>query len=151
MVFEEKKDNYLISTDKTKLDFSLIHDFLCNKSYWAEGIPLETVKTAIENSVCFGVYDGDKQAGFARVITDKSTFGYIGDVFVLDDYRGKGLSKWLMECIMKHPELLGFRRWIILTRDAHEFYKKFGFTPVKKPGNYMENHIPDIYLSNQKK
>lgn len=151
MFFEERKDNYLISTDKTKLNISLIHDFLCNHSYWANGIPLETVKTAIENSVCFGVYEGDMLAGFARVITDKSTFGYIGDVFILDGYRGKNLSKWLMDCIMKHPELQGFRRWIILTRDAHGLYKKYGFTPVKKPGNYMENHTPDVYLSNQKK
>lgn len=148
MVFEEKKDNYLISTDKVKLDINLIHDFLCNRSYWAKGIPFETVKTAVNNSVCFGVYDGDNQVGFARVITDKSTFGYVGDVFVLDHCRGKGLSKWLMECIMKHPELQGFRRWIILTRDAHKLYEKFGFTPVKKPQNYMENHVPDIYLSN---
>ena len=132
------------------LDISLIHDFLCNKSYWAKGIPFETVKRSIENSVCFGIYDDPNQIGFARVITDKSTFGYVGDVFILDKYRGKGLSKWLIECIMKHPELQGFRRWIILTRDAHELYKKYGFIPVKKPQNYMENHNPDVYTANQK-
>lgn len=149
MIFKEKKDSYLLSTDKSKLDISFIHDFLCNKSYWAKGITYHTVKTSINNSECFGVYVNDKQVGFARVITDKSTFGYIGDVFILEEHRGKGLSKWLMECIMKHPELQGFRRWIILTRDAHELYRKFGFAPVKKPQNYMENHVPDIYEKNK--
>ena len=149
MIFDEKKDNYTLSTDKSKLDINLIHDFLCNKSYWAKGIPFDTVKTAIENSVCFGIYCNNKQVGFARVITDISTFGYIGDVFVIEEHRGKGLSKWLMECIMKHHELQGFRRWIILTRDAHDLYQKFGFTLVKKPQNYMENHTPDIYLQNK--
>ena len=148
MIFEEKKDSYLISTDKSKLDSNLIHNFLCNKSYWAKGIPYNTVKTSIEYSECFGIYHSGKQVGFARVITDKSTFGYIGDVFIADDHRGKGLSKWIMECIMKHPELQGFRRWVILTRDAHELYKKFGFTPVKKPQNFMENHEPEVYLKN---
>jgi len=150
MIFEEKKDNYFLSTEKSKLDIKFIHDFLCNKSYWAKGILLETVKTAIENSLCYGIYINGKQVGFARVVSDKSTFGYIGDVFVVDEHRGKGLSKWLMECIMKHPELQGFRRWIILTRDAHSLYQKFGFTPVKKPQNYIENHSPEVYLSNLK-
>lgn len=149
MIFEEKKDSYLLSTDKSKLDINLIHDFLCNKSYWAKGIPLDTVKNSIDNSECFGVYFDKKQVGFARIITDKSTFGYIGDVFVTEEHRGKGLSMWVMENIMKHPELQGFRRWIILTRDAHELYDKFGFTPVKRPQNYMENHVPDIYLQNK--
>ena len=148
MIFEERKDNFIISTDKSKLDIDLIHDYLCNESYWAKGIRFDTVKTSINNSECFGVYDGDKLIGFARVITDLATFGYIGDVFVLNEHRGKGLSKWLMECIMKHPQMQGFRRWVILTRDAHELYKKYGFTPVRKPQNYMENHNPDVYLQN---
>jgi GNAT superfamily N-acetyltransferase len=150
MIFEEKKDNYLISTDITKLNLELIHDFLCNTSYWSAGIPFETLKRSIENSTCFGVYDNGKQAGFARVISDLATIGYLGDVFILPEYRGRGLSKWLMECIMKHPELQGFRRWILITRDAHNLYKKFGYTELLKPQNYMEIRVPDIYSEKPK-
>ncbi|HEY3251540.1 MAG TPA: GNAT family N-acetyltransferase, partial [Ignavibacteria bacterium] len=111
MIFVEDRDNFLISTDKSKLDIELIHNYLCNHSYWANGIAFDTVNRSIENAVCFGLYDNDRQVGFARVITDKATFGYLGDVFVLESHRGKGLSKWLMECVLKHPELQGFRRW----------------------------------------
>lgn len=144
MIFEEKKDNFLISTDKTKLDINAVHNYL-TKSYWAEGIPPETVKKSIDNSDCFGVYDNDKLVGFARVISDNATIGYLGDVFILESHRGKGLSKWLMECIMKHPELQGFRRWILLTKDAHELYRKYGFKDIERPDRYMEIVNSDIY------
>jgi len=147
VIFEEKKDNFLISTDKAKLDVNAVHNYLTN-SYWAEGIPLETVKKSIQNSDCFGVYENDKLVGFARVISDNATIGYLGDVFILEPYRGKGLSKWLMECIMKHPELQGFRRWILLTKDAHELYRKYGFKDIERPDRYMELTKPDVYKKN---
>ena len=147
LLFEEKRDNFLISTDKTKLDINVVYNYLTN-SYWAEGIPLETVKKSIDNSDCFGVYENDKLVGFARVISDNATIGYLGDVFFLEPYRGKGLSKWLIECIMKHPELQGFRRWILLTRDAHELYRKYGFKDIIKPERYMELTNSDVYKKN---
>lgn len=145
MIFEEKKDSYLISTNKAKLNAELIHDYLCNESYWANGIPFETVKKSIENSTCFGVYSGNEQVGFARVISDLATIGYIGDVFIISSHRGKGLSKWLMECILKHPALRNFRRWFLITRDAHDLYRQYGFTGLQKPQNYMEVVNPDVY------
>jgi len=144
-LFEERKDNFLISTDKSKLDVNLIHNYLSNDSYWANGIPFDTVKKSIDNAVCFGLYENDKQIGFARVVTDKATFGYLGDVFILESHRGKGLSKWLMECILKHPELQGFRRWILLTRDAQSLYEQFGFTQFHAPDRCMELWFPDVY------
>ena len=147
LLFEEKRDNFLISTDKTKLDINVVYNYLTN-SYWAEGIPLETVKKSIDNSDCFGVYENDKLVGFARVISDNATIGYLGDVFFLEPYRGKGLSEWLIECIMKHPELQGFRRWILLTRDAHELYRKYGFKDIIKPERYMELTNSDVYKKN---
>ena len=149
MVFEVSKDNFLISTDKSKLDIGLIHNYLSKDSYWAKGITLETLERSIENSVCFGLYDGSKQAGFTRVITDRATFAYIGDVFILEKYRGKNLSKWLMETILKHPELQGLRRWMLLTRDAQELYRKFGFKEFHAPERCMELWTPDIYTKNE--
>ena len=146
--FEERKENFLISTDKSKLDIDLIYDYLTHHSYWAQGITLETVKKSIENAVCFGLYENEKQIGFARVVTDKATFGYVGDVFVLEGSRGKGLSKWMMECILKHPELQGFRRWILLTRDAQGLYKQFGFQQFHAPDRCMELWFPDVYKKN---
>ena len=144
-VFESRRNGYLVSTDPARLDLDLIHGFLTN-CYWAKGIPREIVEKSIEHSLCFGIYDSQgTQVGFARVISDFSTVAYLGDVFVLEAHRGRGLSKWMMECIMQHPGLQGLRRWILLTRDAHELYKQFGFTPVKSPGRYMELHNPDIY------
>ncbi len=144
-IFEEIRDNFQISTDRSKLDISSIHNYLSNVSYWANGISLETVKRSIENSVCFGLYENEKQIGFARVVTDKATFAYLGDVFVLEAYRGKGLSKWVMEFMLKHPELQGFRRWILLTRDAQELYSKFGFIKFHAPDRCMELWFPDVY------
>jgi GNAT superfamily N-acetyltransferase len=144
-VVEHRRGEFLISTDSARLDLEVIHGFLTN-CYWAKGIPREVVARSIEHSLCFGVYDGSgAQVGFARVVSDFATVAYLGDVFVVESHRGRGLSKWLMECIMQHPALEGLRRWILLTRDAHGLYSQFGFTPVKAPERYMELHRPKIY------
>jgi len=134
---EAKRDDYAILTDPARFDLDVIHGYL-SRSYWAEGISRELVAHSIANSLCFGIYHGEKQVGFARVITDKATFGYLADVFVLEEYRGRGLSKWLMEVIMAHPELQGFRRWLLATRGAHGLYQKFGFDRLAHPENMME-------------
>ncbi|HEY4877282.1 MAG TPA: GNAT family N-acetyltransferase, partial [Puia sp.] len=131
------KANFIISDEKEKLTAEYIHDYLTNKSYWAENIPLETVKKSIDGSICFGMYDDGKQIGFARVVTDKATFGYLADVFIDENYRAQGLSKWLMEVIMAYPELQGLRRWMLGTRDAHSLYEKFGFEPLENPKRVM--------------
>ena len=145
---ESRRGEFIISTDPARLDLTLIHGFLTN-CYWAKGIPRATVQRSIEHSLCFGIYHEEAgkvaQAGFARVISDFATVAYLGDVFVLEAYRGHGLSKWMMECITQHPSLQGLRRWILLTRDAHGLYSKFGFTPIKSPDRYMELHQADIY------
>src|SRR6266566_305634 len=126
MTQEWRRGEYLISTDKHLLDLSAIHSFLAT-SYWAKDIPFETVKKSIEHSLNFGVFIAGKQVGFARVITDYTTYAYIGDVYILEDFRGRGLSKWLMRVIVNHPELQGLRRWTLITRDAHELYRNTGF------------------------
>lgn len=136
--------DYEISTDPARIDVALVHEFLTN-SYWAKGIPLETVQLSIENSIPFGVYHGRQQVGFARVISDLATFAYLADVFILPSHRGRGLSLWLMECIVSHPDLQGLRRWMLATQDAHGLYARFGFTPLKSPGSWMEIHRPDVY------
>ena len=138
------KDGFTISTEKEKMDIDLIHSFL-NRTYWAEGISKEIIRRSIEGSLCFGVFENDKQIGFARMITDKATFAYLADVFIIEEYRGHGLSKWLMEVIMSHPDLQGLRRIMLATRDAHELYKKFGFTPLNNVDRWMHIHNPDIY------
>src|SRR5215472_6349935 len=144
MAQEWRQGEYVISTDEQRLDLSAIHSFLTT-SYWAEGIPLETVKKSIEHSLNFGVYIAGKQIGFARVITDYATYAYIGDVYILEDFRGQGLSKWLMQVIADHPELQGLRRWTLLTRDAHELYRKTGFTEPQFPQRYMEKTDADVF------
>ena len=142
---EHRLGDFLISTERARLDLDVIHGFLTN-CYWAKGIPREIVTRSIEHSLCFGIYDGrGAQVGFARVISDFATFAYLGDVFVLEPYRGRGLSKWLMQCIMQHPALQGLRRWILLTRDSHGLYSQFGFTPLRAPERYMELHRSDVY------
>ena len=138
------KGNYKISTDKSKLDIAVIHGFL-STSYWAEEIPVEIVQKAIENSLCFGVYDGERQIGFARVITDYATFGYLADVFIIESARGNGLSKWLMECILMHPQLQGLRNFCLMTQDAHTLYARYGFKNIPKPENFMAKKIDGIY------
>ena len=145
---ELRKGTFTISTDKTKLDIPYIHLFLA-QSYWAENIPTAIVQKSIDGSVCFGVYDDENQIGFARVITDKATFGYLADVFIDKKYRGRGLSKWLMETIMAHPELQGFRTWQLGTKDAHGLYEKFGFRPLEYPERMMRKNVPDIYKVNK--
>ena len=136
-IYEAQKNGFIISTDKTKLDIAVIHCYLDKGSYWAKNIPLKVVKKSIKGSCCFGLYKNKIQVGFARVVTDHATFGYIADVFILDEYRGKGLSKWLMEEIIKHPGLQGLRRWMLATRDAHGLYAQFGFLPLDKPERIM--------------
>lgn len=136
---------YQFSTDKSLLDITMIHQFLSQESYWAKNIPLSIVTRAIENSLCFGVYQGSKQVGFARVISDFATVAYLGDVFILPDHRGKNLSKQLMETINNHPDLQGLRRWILLTADAHELYRQFGWTDLADSTRYMEKHTRNIY------
>lgn len=144
-ILEKNKNNYLISTDKEKLDIGVIHNFLTNESGWSDGIPLEKVKKSIINSLNFGIYDGQKLIGYARVISDFSTIAYLGDVFILTEYRGLGLSKWLMETIMGHKELQGLRRWILLTNTAEWLYEKYGFTALPDPDMYMEKFNPQVY------
>lgn len=141
---EWRRDALRITTDPAALDVELIHAYL-TRSYWAAGIPLETVRRSIEHSVNFGLFDGDAQIGFARVVTDRATFAYLADVFVLEPYRGRGLSKWLMEAVIAHPELQGLRRWVLATRDAHGLYARYGFTPLAAPERFMERHDREVY------
>jgi GNAT superfamily N-acetyltransferase len=139
------KGEYAISTDRNRLDIEAIHDFLSNHSYWCKDIPFDIVKRSINNSLNFGLFHVNKQVGFARVISDFSTIAYLGDVYVLPEYRGRGLSKWLMEQVIAHPDLQGLRRWILLTSDAHGLYEKFGWKEIAKPEVYMELHNPKVY------
>jgi GNAT superfamily N-acetyltransferase len=144
-IFEHRRDEFLVSTNPTRLDLDVIHGFLTS-CYWAKGIPREIVARSIEHSLCFGVYDGNgAQVGFARVISDFATYAYIADVFVLESHRGQGLGKLLMEGITQHPELQGLRRWSLSTLDAHGLYAQFGFTSLKWPERYMEILRPGIY------
>lgn len=142
MINEWQRGEYVISTDQSRLDFEMIHDFLTNSSYWAVGRKIETVKRSIEHSLSFGLYENDKQVGFARVVTDYATFAWLADVFVLEEARGHGLGTWLVEVILSHPELQGFRRWTLATKDAHEIYRGFGFSELKRPERWMERRDP---------
>jgi GNAT superfamily N-acetyltransferase len=143
------KNGFQISTDNSLLDFGIIYQYLSKESYWAQGIPEQTVRKAIENSLCFGIYKQNMQVGLARVITDKATFAYICDVFVLPEFRRLGLSKWLIQTIVSHPELQGLRRWSLATADAHGLYRQFGFTEITRPETWMEKYKP--YQSLKKK
>jgi len=131
-------NEFEISTDKSKLDIKLIHNFLSNEAYWAKGRNMETVRKSIDNSLCFGVYHGDKQIGFGRVVTDFSVFAWIMDVFILDDYRRNGLGKLLMDTIMNYEQLHSVQHWGLETDDAHGLYEKFGFRLVRRPEKFME-------------
>jgi GNAT superfamily N-acetyltransferase len=142
---EHRRDGFLISTDPARLDLDVVHGFLTN-CYWAKGIPREVVARSMERALCFGIYDTrGQQVGFARVISDFATIAYVGDVFVLETHRGRGLGKWLMQCITQHPALQNLRRWILTTRDAHGLYSQVGFAPVKAPERFMELHDPSVY------
>jgi GNAT superfamily N-acetyltransferase len=143
---------YLISTNPAWFDLDVIHHFLSEHSYWARGIPRDVVARSIANSLCFAVYtsaaapDPDRrQVGFARVTTDRATFAYLADLFILPQHRGRGLSKRLMEEILAHPDLQGLRRWMLATADAHELYRKFGFAPLAHPERFMQRHNPAVY------
>jgi len=141
---KDNRQNFRITTDKKQLNISVIHKFLSG-SYWAKNVPVSVIRKSIKHSLCFGVYKGTTQVGFARVITDYTTFAYIADVFVLKIFRGRGLSKKLMETIMAHPKLQGLRRWMLATRDAQGLYQKFGFKVVAHPENIMEIRDLNIY------
>lgn len=143
-------DPYEISCDRMRLDIAAIHGFL-SQSYWSPGIPHAVVQRAIDNSLCFGVFHRGEQVGFARVITDKATFAYLADVYILPEHRGKGLSRRLMEAIVGHSDLQGLRRMLLATRDAHALYAKFGFRPLAAPDRIMEIHNPDVYGTGGKK
>jgi GNAT superfamily N-acetyltransferase len=137
--------SYIISTDQARLDVALVHRYLSRDSYWAFGVPLPVVQRAISNSLCFGMYEHDLQIGFARVVTDAATFGYLADVFVVASHRGRGLGKQLMAAVMAHADLQGLRRFMLATRDAHGLYRQFGFGEPKNPQVLMERHDPDVY------
>ncbi len=145
---EWRHGDYVISTERSRLDLDVIHGFL-TRSYWSPGIPRGTVERAIQHSLPFGLYLGAAQVGFARVITDFTSFGYLADVFILEEHRGKGLSKWMMQVLFSHPELQGFRRWMLATRDAHGLYRQVGFTSLAAPERFMEKWDPDIYRRGQ--
>lgn len=142
---EIQNEEFTVSTERSRLDVDAIHRFLVEDSYWARERTLEQTRTAIENSICFGLYHDDELIGFARVVSDKATFAYIGDVFILQDYRGRGLSKWLMEVIVGYPELQGLRRWVLATKDAHGLYSQFDFAPLRYPERWMEKTAPNAY------
>ena len=141
---EWQRDGFTISTDPARLDLDGVYAWL-SASYWARDIPRDVFERSVRNALCFGIYEVARQVGFARVVTDYATVAYVGDVFVLEPWRGRGLSRWLMETIDGHPDLQGFRRWILLTRDAHGLYQKFGYTPLADPTRWMEKWAPDVY------
>ena len=139
MAREWQRGAYLVTTDQARLDLEMVHGFL-KTSYWAAGIPAEVVRRSVENSLTFGLFRGDEQVGFARVVTDYATFAYLADVFVLEPYRGQGLGRWMMELVFSHPELQGLRRWMLATRDAHELYRRYGFAGLEDPRIFMEKY-----------
>ena len=141
---EWQRDEYTISTDDDLLDIQIIHDFIANQSYWGKGRKVEVVQRSLDNSLNFGLYQNGQQIGFARIVTDFATFAWVADVFVLEAYRGRGLSKWLMETILEHPELQQFRRWVLATKDAHGLYERFGFHKLKRPERWMERPDPNM-------
>lgn len=143
MIFE--REAYRISDDSpSEVALDAVHRFLAN-SYWAKGIPREVVWRSIRGSLCFSVFHGRELVGFARVITDRATFAYVADVFVVPAHRGRGIATWLLETILAHPELQGLRRWLLATHDAHPLYAKFGFGPLTDPWTLMTRHDPDLY------
>jgi GNAT superfamily N-acetyltransferase len=137
-----RQGDFLVSTDPGLLDLPLIHEFLSHRSYWAAGRPLEVVRRSLDNSLCFGLYEAKRQVGFARVVTDQATFAWLCDVFVLETYRGRGLAKWLIGCVLSHPALQGLRRVLLATRDAYGLYERYGFTPLADPNRFLEIFRP---------
>jgi GNAT superfamily N-acetyltransferase len=143
---EQNRLGYRISTDADAMDLDAIHAYL-SSSYWSQGIPRDVVAKAIAGSLCFAILEDDRQVGFARVVTDRATFAYLCDVYVLEEHRGRGLAAWLMETVIAHPHLQGLRRFVLATRDAHRLYERFGFVPLARPEIFMEINRPGIYLS----
>lgn len=144
VLLEKARPPFLVSNDPAKLDLEVIHGFLSN-SYWSPGIPLAVLQRAVAGSLCFGLYHNGSQIGFARIVTDHATFAYLCDVFVLEEYRGRGLGHWLIRTLTEHPDLKALRRMVLVTRDAHGLYEKFGFCPLVRPEGYMELHRPNVY------
>ena len=144
MIREHHRDGFTVSTDPARLDLDAVHAFLTT-AYWCEGIPRETLARALSHSLCFGLYAGPRQTGLARVISDFTTYAYLCDVYVLEEHRGRGLSKQMMEYVMNHPDLQGLRRFQLVTRDAHELYRPFGFTEIQNPARHMEIVRPGLY------
>jgi GNAT superfamily N-acetyltransferase len=141
---EWTRDGFTVSDDPARLDRDVVERFLV-ESYWAKNIPRATLDRSLRNSLCFSLLQGERQIGFARVVSDRATFAYLADVFVLPEFRGLGLAKWLLTCALGHPELQGLRRWMLGTRDAHGLYLKLGFTPLKRPDIFMERHDENVY------
>lgn len=139
--FEARRNSFLISTDPARLDLEAITDML-SRAYWASGRPRERTERALKNSIVFGLYEGEKQIGLARVVTDRAVFAYLCDVFVAEEYRAQGLGKWLLETIFSHPELQGLRRWTLATKDAHGLYHEYGFDLLTHPESWMERFNP---------
>lgn len=144
MAFERRHGEFLVSDDRSKIDLDAVHAFL-SRSYWAEGIPREVLERAVANSLCFGVYEDLRQVGFARAITDRATYAYLADIYILETHRCRGLARLLMSAIAEHPDLQGLRRQGLVTRDAHGLYEKFGFRPLANPSRHMEIHDPEVY------
>ena len=141
---ERAQGPYTVSDDPARIDLDAVHAYI-GRSYWARGIPREVMARAIAGSLCFGLYQGETQVGFARLVTDRATFAYLADVYVLEEHRGQGLSKLLMAAIVDHPDTQGLRRWLLATRDAHGLYRGFGFTPLSAPERFMERADPEVY------
>lgn len=139
------RDGLRLSTRADEMDVDAIHAYLSGESYWARGIPREVVARAVQHSLCVGIFDGEAQVAFARAVTDRATYAYLADVYVLEPYRARGLGKWMMEVLTAHPDLQGLRRWSLLTKDAHGLYAQFGFTPMAHPDRAMERTHPGIY------
>ncbi len=141
---EWTRDEFTVSDDPARLDRDVIEGFL-TESYWAKNIPRATLDRSLRNSLCFTLLQAERQVGFARVVSDRATLAFLADVFVLPEFRGLGLAKWLVRCVLEHPELQGLRRWMLGTRDAHGLYLKLGFTPLARPDTFMERHDPNVY------
>jgi ribosomal protein S18 acetylase RimI-like enzyme len=149
MAIEWSRDGFEVSDDPARLDLPAIHRFISGESYWAEGISEALLARAIANSLCLGLYRGSLQAGFARVVTDRATYGYLCDVYVERAHRGCGLGKWLVACVLEHPDLQGLRRIALMTRDAHDLYRPFGFRTLPEATRYLEIHRPDVYKAKE--
>ena len=145
MVYERRKDGYLITTDRSRFDKDAVHDFLSNEAYWSRGVPRAVFEKAVERSLCFGLLEGTHQVGFARVVTDGATFAWLCDVFIVEDHRGRGLGGWLIASVLEHPDMQGLRRIVLATRDAHALYRRNGFELLSTPERWMAIARPDVY------